>query len=119
MAITATDVKSLRDKTNAPMMECKAALTEAGGDMEKAIELLRKKMKDIQVKRGERETAEGRIAAWISPDMKTGAILELRCESPPVTKAEAFVALAGELAKQIAEGNPANVDALMAQKLPS
>lgn len=119
MSISATDVKSLRDKTNAPMMECKAALTEAGGDMEKAIELLRKKMKDIQVKRGERETAEGRVATSISPDLKTGAILELRCESPPVTKSEHFVALAAELARQVAEGNPASVEALLNQKLPS
>src|SRR5438552_1075077 len=119
MSITATDVKSLRDKTNAPMMECKAALTEAGGDMAKAIELLRKKMKDIQVKRGERETAEGRIAVFISPDQKTGAILELRCESAPVTKAEQFVTLANELVKQVALGNPANVEALLGQTLPS
>lgn len=119
MAISASDVKSLRDKTNAPMMECKAALTEAGGDMEKAIELLRKKMKDIQVKRGERETAEGRIAVAIGSDQKTGAILELRCESAPVTKAEQFVTLANELAKQIVEGSPANVDALLGQQLSS
>jgi elongation factor Ts len=119
MSISATDVKTLRDKTNAPMMECKAALTEAGGDMAKAIELLRKKMKDIQVKRGERETAEGRIAAYISPDQKTGAILELRCESAPVAKSEHFVTLANELVKQIAVGNPANVEALLGQKLAS
>jgi elongation factor Ts len=119
MSISAADVKSLRDKTNAPMMECKAALTQANGDMEKAIDLLRKKMKDIQVKRGDKETAEGRIAVYISPDQKTGAILELRCESPPVTKSEHFVALANELAQQIAEGNPANVDALMSAKLSS
>src|SRR5947209_15219402 len=119
MTISAADVKSLRDKTNAPMMECKAALTEAGGDMDRAIELLRKKMKDIQVKRGERETAEGRVSVYITPDQKTGAILELRCESPPVTKSEHFVALAQELAKQIVEGNPADVAALENQKLPS
>src|SRR5581483_5004020 len=119
MSISAADVKSLRDKTNAPMMACKAALTEAGGDLDKAVEILRKKMKDIQVKRGERETAEGRVAVYISPDQKTGAILELRCESAPVTKSEHFVALAQELARQIAEGNPADVATLEGQKLPS
>jgi elongation factor Ts len=119
MSISAADVKALRDKTNAPMMECKAALTQAGGDMEKAIDLLRKKMKDIQVKRGDKETAEGRVAVSISPDQKTGAILELRCESAPVTKSEHFIALANELAQQIVAGNPANVEALLGQKLPS
>src|SRR5690349_19623195 len=60
MSISAADVKALRDKTNAPMMECKAALTEAGGDMEKAVDILRTKNKNIAVKRGEKETAEGR-----------------------------------------------------------
>jgi elongation factor Ts len=119
MAISAADVKALRDKTNAPMMECKAALTASDGDMDKAIEWLRAKMKDIQVKRGERETAEGRIAVFISPDQKTGAILELRCESAPVTKSEHFIALANEIAKQIAEANPASVETLLGQKLPS
>lgn len=118
MAITAADVKTLRDKTNAPMMECKAALTEAGGDMEKAIELLRKKMKDIQVKRGERETAEGRIAAFVAPDGKVGALLELRCESAPVAKSEHFVKLAHALAKQIAVGQPKSVEELLTQKMP-
>lgn len=118
MAITAADVKNLRDKTNAPMMECKAALTEAGGDMEKAIEVLRKKMKDIQVKRGERETAEGRIAAYVAPDGTVGALLELRCESAPVAKSEHFVKLAHELAKQIALGKPNSVEELLTQKLP-
>lgn len=119
MSISASDVKALRDKTNAPMMECKAALTEAGGDMDKAVDLLRKKMKDIQVKRGERETAEGRVGVYVGPDQKVGAILEMRCESPPVTKSEHFVALTNELTKQVATGSPANVDELLNQKLES
>ena len=117
MSITATDVKALRDKTNAPMMECKAALTEAGGDMEKATELLRKKMKDIQVKRGDRETAEGRVAVYVDPALKIGAIVEVRCESAPVAKAEQFIKLAGDIARQIVQQNPANVETLLAQKL--
>src|SRR3954453_18789344 len=100
MSISAADVMALRNRTNAPMMECKAALTEAGGDMEKATELLRKKMKDIQVKRGERETAEGRVAVFVDTAQKVGAIVEVRCESAPVAKAEHFVQLANDIAKQ-------------------
>lgn len=117
MAISANDVKTLRDRTNAPMMECKAALTEAGGNMEQATEILRKKMKDIQVKRGERETAEGRIGVFVDAKETVGAIVELRCESAPVAKAEQFVQLATDIAKQVALKNPANVEALLAQKM--
>src|SRR5438045_6314720 len=117
MSISAADVMALRNRTNAPKMECKAALTEAGGDMEKATELLRKKMKDIQVKRGERETAEGRIAVFAATTETVGAIVEVRCESAPVAKSEHFVQLANDLAKQVALHNPANVEALLAQKM--
>jgi elongation factor Ts len=117
MSISAADVKALRDKTNAPMMECKAALTEAGGDPEKASDILRKKMKNIQVARGERETAEGRVAVFVDPGQRIGAIVEMRCESAPVAKAEHFVQLAAEVAKQVASQNPANVEALLALKL--
>jgi elongation factor Ts len=117
MSITAADVKSLRDKTNAPMMECKAALTEAGGDMEKATEILRKKMKDIQVKRGEKETAEGRIAVFVNTAQKVGAIVEMRCESAPVAKAEHFIQLANDVARQVALKDPADVTTLLGQKL--
>lgn len=115
MAISANDVKTLRDRTNAPMMDCKAALTEAGGDMDKAIDLLRKKIKGLTAKFGARETAEGRIATFVDPAAKIGAIIELRCESAPVAKADRFIALAGELAKQVAQKNPASVDELLAQ----
>ncbi len=117
MSISAADVMALRNKTNAPMMECKAALTEAGGDMDKATEILRKKMKDIQVKRGERETAEGRIGVFVDAKETVGAIVELRCESAPVAKAEQFVQLANDIARQVALKNPANVEALLAQKM--
>lgn len=115
MAITAADVMALRNKTNLPMMDCKAALTEAGGDMDKAIEILRKKFKDAAVKRGDRETAEGRIAVFIDPAKQIGAILELRCESAPVVSSDHFVKLADKIAKQVALQNPASVDALLAQ----
>jgi elongation factor Ts len=113
--ISALAVKSLRDRTNAPMMDCKAALTEAGGDMEKAVEILRKKSKDIQDKKGARETAEGRIAIYVEPTTQVGAILEMRCESAPVANGEHFVNLANDLVRQVALNNPANVPALLAQ----
>src|SRR5262249_47481508 len=113
--ISPAAVKSLRDRTNAPMMECKAALTEAGGDMDKAIDILRKKIKGLTAKFGGREMAEGRIGTFIDVAAKVGALLELRCQTAPVAKADRFVALAGELAKQVAVKNPANLDELLAQ----
>jgi elongation factor Ts len=116
MAISANDVKTLRDRTNAPMMECKNALTESGGDMEKAVEFLRKKMKDVVDKRVGRETAEGRIGAFVDPAKKVGAIIEMRCESPPVAKNEHFVKLADEVARQVALQNPASVEQLLTQQ---
>lgn len=115
MEITAAMVMALRARTNLPMMECKAALTEAGGDMEKATEILRKKFKDAAVKRGDRETAEGRIAVHIDPAKKIGAIIELRCESAPVVKSDHFIALANKIAKQAALQNPSSVDELLTQ----
>jgi elongation factor Ts len=115
MSISAADVKALRDRTNAPMMDCKAALTEAGGDMERAIKVLREKNAKLQVSKGDREAAEGRIAIFIDPVQKIGAILEMRCESAPVVKAEHFVKLANDIARHVALKNPANVEELLAQ----
>src|SRR5476649_524698 len=115
MSITATDVKNLRDRTNAPMMDCKKALNEAGGDMEKAIQVLREKNAKIQVSKGDREAAEGRIAIFIDPVKKIGAILEMRCESAPVVKGEHFVRLANDIARQVALQNPASVEDLIKQ----
>lgn len=115
MAVSATDVKKLRDMTNAPMMDCKAALTEANGDFDKAVEHLRKKNASIQAKKGERETAEGRVAVYIDPAKQVGAIVEMRCESAPVAKSEHFIKLANDIAKQIALQNPESVDALLGQ----
>src|SRR6516165_7317382 len=68
--ISATAVKALRDRTNLPMMDCKAALTEANGDMDKAVDILRKKNAAIQAKKGDRETAEGRVAVFLEPARK-------------------------------------------------
>src|SRR5262249_6513192 len=113
--ISAAAVNTLRKRTNAPMMECKAALTEANGDMEQAVEILRKKNSAIQAKKGERETAEGRIAVYIDPATQGGAIVELRCESAPVAKSEPFVQLANGIAKQTALKGATTVEALLAQ----
>ncbi len=113
--ISAAAVKALRDRTNQPMMDCKAALTEAQGDMEKAVEVLRKRSKDVVDKKVGRETAEGRIAIFTDLAKKVGAILEMRCESPPVTKSDAFVKLADDLARQVALQNATSVDVLLKQ----
>jgi elongation factor Ts len=114
MEINAADVKKLRDRTGMQMMKCKAALTEANGDMEKAVEILRKSNKDAQNKVGDRETAEGRIAVHIDPAAQVGAIVEVRCESAPVAKSDLFVQLANDLARQVAEKNPASPEELLA-----
>jgi elongation factor Ts len=113
--ISAAAVKQLRDRTNLPMMNCKKALTEANGDMEQAIEILRKEYAGVAIKKGARETAEGRIGIYFDPESKVGAIVEVRCESAPVAKGPDFVKLSTELAKQIALQNPDSVDALMSQ----
>jgi len=117
MNISAAAVKALRDRTNQPMMDCKAALIEAKGDNDKAVEILRKKSKDVQDKKVSREMAEGRIAAYIDSAQKVGALLEMRCESAPVAKSDQFAQLANDVAKQIALKSPATVEALLSQPL--
>src|SRR5258708_39881293 len=96
--ITAAMVNELRKRTSLPMMDCKAALQEVGGDMEKAIDHIRIKMKGVGIKRAGNETAEGRIGVYIDNGTNIGAIVELRCESAPVAKGEHFVKLAGGVA---------------------
>ncbi|MGX5649569.1 elongation factor Ts [Hydrogenophaga sp. YM1] len=110
MAITASMVAELRAKTDAPMMECKKALTEADGDMAKAEELLRVKLGTKAGKAASRVTAEGVVAAAVQGN--TGALIEVNCETDFVTKNDSFLALANAAAKLIAEHNPADVDAL-------
>ena len=117
MNISAAAVKTLRDRTNQPMMDCKAALIEANGDDEKAVEILRKKSKDVQDKKVSRETAEGRIAAFIDATQQVGALLEMRCESAPVAKGADFAKLANDVAKQIALKAPASTEELLKQPL--
>jgi elongation factor Ts len=117
MSISATAVKALRDRTNQPMMDCKAALIAANGNEEKAVEILRKKSKDVQDKKVSREMAEGRIAAYVDSAQKVGALLEMRCESAPVAKSEQFAQLANDLVKQVALKAPATIEALLTQPL--
>src|SRR5512134_2692113 len=96
--ITANMVKELREKTDAPMMECKKALTEAGGDMAKAEEILRVKLGNKASKASSRVTAEGVVAIHIAQDGKVGAIVEVNCETDFVAKNEEFLSFASNLA---------------------
>jgi elongation factor Ts len=109
--ITAAMVGELRAKTDAPMMECKKALTEAGGDAEKAEEILRVKLGGKASKAASRITAEGVVASYTAG--KIGALVEVNCETDFVTKNDEFLALANACAKLIAEHNPADVAALL------
>ncbi len=112
--ITAGMVKELREKTDAPMMECKRALTEAAGDMEKAEEILRVKLGNKASKAASRVAAEGVVAIHISGDQKLGAIIEVNCETDFVAKNDDFLALSAKLAEMVATQNPADVTALSA-----
>ena len=114
-AITASMVGELRAKTDAPMMECKKALTEAGGDMDKAEELLRVKLGSKASKASSRITAEGIVALHI--DGTTGAMVELNCETDFVAKNDDFLAFGKALAQLIAQKNPADVAALSALEI--
>jgi len=112
--VTAAMVKQLREMTDSPMMECKEALVEAEGDIEKAVDVLRTMGLAKAVKRAGRDTNEGTIAAYVSEDGKVGALLELTCETDFVGTNAKFTGFAQELAKVVAEQNPADVDALLA-----
>ncbi len=110
MVITASMVAELRAKTDAPMMECKKALTEAEGDMVKAEELLRVKLGTKAGKAASRVTAEGVIASFI--DGTTGGMIEVNCETDFVTKNDSFLAFASAAAELVAKHNPADLEAL-------
>ena len=109
-AITASMVAELRGKTDAPMMECKKALTEADGDMAKAEELLRVKLGSKAGKASSRVTAEGVVTSFLAGNK--GALLEVNCETDFVTKNDSFLAMAQAAAKLIVDNNPANVEAM-------
>jgi elongation factor Ts len=113
-AITASMVAELRAKTDAPMMECKKALTEADGDMGKAEEILRVKLGNKATKAAARITAEGLVAVSISADGKVGSIIEVNCETDFVAKNDDFIALTKACADLVAKSNPADTAALSA-----
>src|SRR6185369_3056624 len=112
--ITAAMVKELREQTGLGMMECKKALAESGGDLKKAEELLRIKSGAKASKAAGRVAAEGVIGTYLSPDAKTGSLVELNCETDFVAKNDDFVAFAQALAEMVATKNPADVAALIA-----
>ena len=109
MTITSQMVKELRDKTNAGMMDCKKALTETGGDMEKAVDLLRQKGLAFAAKRSGREAKEGIVEAYIHAGGKLGVLVEVVCETDFVAKTDDFKAFARDVAMHIAAINPVAV----------
>ena len=109
MSISAKDVKALRDRTGAGMMDCKRALTETGGDIEAAIDLLRAKGAVKAAKRAEKSANEGTIGSYVHFDNRTAAIVELNCETDFVAKTVDFQALAKEIALHIASQAPISV----------
>ena len=109
MSISAADVKSLREKTGAGMMDCKKALTETGGDMEKAIDVLRKKGLSAAAKKSERIASEGLVGSYIHAGGKIGVLLEVNCETDFVAKTEEFQQLVKDLSMHIAAANPSYV----------
>ncbi len=115
--ITAAMVKELRVKTDAPMMECKKALTEADGNMEQAEEILRVKLGNKATKAASRITADGVVAIYIDEPGKIGAIVELNSETDFVAKNADFIAFANDIAKLVAENKPVDVAALSALPL--
>lgn len=114
-AVTPQLVKQLRDRTDQPMGLCKQALDQNDADMDKAIEWLRSQNSKMGVKREGNETAEGRIGTFVDNTGKIAAIVEVRCESAPSAKSDQFVALANDLAKQVAVSNPADVATALTQ----
>ncbi|WP_035003073.1 MULTISPECIES: translation elongation factor Ts [unclassified Lebetimonas] len=110
--ITAAQVKALREKTGAGMMDCKKALVEANGDEEKAVEILRKKGLAKAAKKADRNAAEGRVEISITPDMKKGSIVEVNCETDFVAKTDEFVEFVSETVKTVNTENITDVENL-------
>ncbi len=113
--VTASQVKDLREKTGAGMMDCKKVLTETDGDMEKAIELLRERGIAKAAKKSSRVAAEGLVATYVSEDGKIGAVVEVNAETDFVGKNEEFKNFVYDVAKQIVEKNPKDVEDLLSQ----
>ena len=113
MAFTAKDVQTLRERTGCGMMDCKKALTETDGDMEKAIEVLREKGLAAAAKKAGRIAAEGVVYAYVDEAKKIGVVIEVNSETDFVAKNDSFIAFVDTCAKTIAEQNPATVEALL------
>lgn len=109
MKITSQMVKELRDKTNAGMMDCKKALTETGGDMEKAVDFLRQKGLAVAQKRAGRATSEGVIETYIHAGGKLGVMVEIGCETDFVAKNDGFIEFAKNIAMHIAASSPVSI----------
>ena len=115
-AVTSAMVKELRERTNAGMMDCKKALVNSDGDMDKAIDWLREKGLAQAAKKASRVAAEGVVTQYVTPCGCTGVIVEVNCETDFVAKTDNFMNFANNVAKHIAMANPANLDELLAQK---
>lgn len=114
MAITAQEVNKLRQKTGAGMMDCKKALTEAEGDFEKAIDILRKKGQKVSASRADRETKEGVVVTHVSSDGKTGTLISLTCETDFVAKNDEFSTFANAILEKAIAADASSIDALLA-----
>ena len=118
MAFTAQDVKTLREMTNVGMMDCKKALTETDGDMNKAVEWLREKGLAKAAKKAGRIAAEGMAYAEVCPECGVGAVVEVNCETDFCAKSELFVAFVKDICKVVLKDDPADVEALLNCKYP-
>ena len=118
MAVGAKDVKALRDRTGAAMMDCKAALEEAGGDPDKAVEILRVKGQASAAKRSGRETGEGLVSSYIHAGGKVGALVEVQCETDFVARNDDFLEFAREIAIHVA-GSPTPPRVVSAEEIPA
>lgn len=119
MAFTAKDVAALREQTGAGMMDCKRALTEADGNMEKAAELLRERGVSVAAKKASRIASEGVVYSFVAADGKTGALAEINCESDFVAKSDAFVDVAVKTAEAVVKCDPKDNEALLAANYDS
>ncbi len=116
MAITAQDIKSLREKTQAGFSDCKMALEEASGDMKKAEEILRKRGFEKAAKKSDRETVQGLVESYVHQTGKVGVLVSLLCETDFVARTDEFKLLAHEVAMQVAAMNPKDVSVLLKQE---
>jgi elongation factor Ts len=117
--ITAEAVRALRERTDLPMMVCKNALVEAGGDQQKAEQILKEQVKGLKIKLADRATSEGRVATLAAPDGSAAVMVEVQCETAPVAKSDDFQFLCQQLTRQLLNGPGAKTpDELLAQPCP-